>query len=538
MDVVRLIEALSNPALYAHAAARVEVRQTHISVVVLAGDYVYKFKKPVDLGFLDFSTLEKRYNYCRQEVVLNRRLAADVYLGVVPLIETGRGLVLGQENAETQPDQGEVVEWCVKMRRLPDDATFLKGVERGEVGVEMVELLAQRIAAFHQQAETNPRIASFGRSEGAAHIILDIFAQARSHIGTTVSAAVYSRVKSLEEQALARLGSLIDARADRGVPRDCHGDLHLDHIYCFPERGAPADLVIIDCIEFNERFRFTDPVADMAFAYMDFAFHSRRDLALAFAESYFRATKDDEGRILLPLYAAYRATVRGMVDGLMFMEKEVSETARRAALRGAHAHWLLALTELEEPSRKPCILLVSGLPGTGKSTLSAKLADAAGFDVIRSDQVRKELAGVPVHDPLPPSYYSAEWIDRTYAECLKRAEQLLLEGKRVLVDATFREEGQRRRFLDAAAHWGVPGFLLICEVGPETVQRRLSARKNDASDADWTIYQQIAEAWENLGSLTQNQSRSITMEANLEDALAAALVALRELGLISGGGGA
>ena len=173
------------------------------------------------------------------------------------------------------------------------------------------------------------------------------------------------------------------------MPRDTHGDLHLDHVYLFPDRAPPADLVIIDCIEFNERFRFADPVADMAFLVMDLAFHGRRDLARAFADAYFRASGDEEGRALLPFYTAYRAAVRGKVEGMELAEREVPEAERAAALVRARAHWLLALGELEEPGRRPCLVLVGGLPGTGKSTLARGLAEQAGFTVIRSDLVRR-----------------------------------------------------------------------------------------------------------------------------------------------------
>jgi aminoglycoside phosphotransferase family enzyme/predicted kinase len=527
MDLACLIEALSKPAAYAHPVDAVEVRQTHISVVFLARPYAYKLKKPVNLGFVDFSTLAKRHHFCEEEVRLNRRLAPAVYLGVVPVVRTEQGVQFEGE--------GEVVEWAVKMQRLPDEATLQEPLRRGGIGVALAETLGRRIASFHRVAEANERIAAFGRFDAVARIVLDIFAQAAPQVGTTVSKAVFDRVHGLAEQALARLRPLIEERAVRGVTRDCHGDLHLDHVYFFPDRAPPADLVIVDCIEFNERFRFIDPVADMAFPAMDFAFFGRRDLANAFIEAYFRASGDEEGRALLSLYGAYRATVRGAVEGLLLTEREVPEAERSAALQRARAHWLLALTELEEPERKPCLLLVAGLPGTGKSRLAQGLADRAGFCLIRSDVVRKELAGLapegqtPLH--LPESHYTPAWNERTYAECLRRAEQLLFDGKRVLVDATFREEQRRQTFLEAAVRWGVPACLLLCQATPETVRQRLEKRRGDVSDADWSVYLLAAQSWEEISPATRRMLREVPTEGSPAQSLARALDLLREFGL-------
>jgi aminoglycoside phosphotransferase family enzyme/predicted kinase len=522
-----MIEALSAPPAYPHPVGAVEVRQTHISVVFLAGPHAYKVKKPVNLGFLDFSTLEQRRHFCEEEVRLNRRLAPDVYLGVVPVVRTGKELRFEGE--------GEVIEWAVKMQRLPDEATFEERVRRGEVGAALVESLAQRIAFFHRGAEANERIASFGRFDAVARLVLDIFAQASPQVETTVSRAVFGRVKALAEDALSRLRPVIETRAARGVPRDCHGDLHLDHIYHFADREPPGDLVIIDCIEFNERFRFIDPAADVAFPAMDLAFHGRRDLACAFADAYFRASGDEEGRVLLPLYTAYRATVRGLVEGLELAETEVPRAERTAALDRARAHWLLALTELEEPVRKPSLLLVAGLPGTGKSSLARGLAEGAGFSVVRSDVVRKELAELSGQGQTTPQHrenlYSAERNEHTYAECLRRAEALLFEGRRVLVDATFREQRQRQTFLNAAVRWGVPVGILLCQAEPETVRRRLGLRQGDASDADWSVYLQVAANWEEMGMLTGQALQPVSTEGSPEQALSRAIEALQRLGL-------
>jgi aminoglycoside phosphotransferase family enzyme/predicted kinase len=527
MDLPRLIEVLSQPAAYPYPVGAVETRQTHISAVFLAGAYAYKLKKPVDLGFLDFTTLERRRHFCEEEVRLNRRLAPQVYLGVVPVVSVGQGLQFEGE--------GEAVEWAVKMQRLPDEATLQERLGRGEVGVDLIESLARRIVSFHREAEANARIAAFGRFEAVARIILDIFAEAAPQMGITVSRTVFGRVKSLAEEALSRLRPLIETRAARGMPRDCHGDLHLDHVYYFPDKRPPADLLIIDCIEFNERFRFIDPVADMAFPAMDLALGGRRDLARTFADAYFRAAGDHEGRALLPLYTAYRATVRGMVEGLELAEQEVPEAERSAALARARAHWLLALTELEEPGRKPCLLLVMGLPGTGKSRLAQGLVESAGFSVVRSDVVRKELAGLSGQGQTAPelweSLYTRAWNERTYTECLNRAGRLLFEGRRVVVDATFREEQKRQTFLQAAVQWGVPSGILLCQVEPETVRKRLENRQQDASDADWSVYQQVAASWDEIGSLAGQALQLISTQGNPEEALWRALEALRQWGL-------
>jgi aminoglycoside phosphotransferase family enzyme/predicted kinase len=530
MDLPRLIEALSDPTPYPHPVEGVEVRQTHISVVFLAGPFAYKVKKPVRPGFLDFGTLQKRRHFCEEEVRLNRRLAPHVYLGVVPVVASGGRVCFEGE--------GELIEWAVKMQRLPEAATFQERLRRGAVGVELAEALARRIAAFHRGAESNERIAACGRSGAVARLFRDVFGRASSQVGTTVTRAVLDRVRARVETVLTGLRCLMEARADRGMPRDCHGDLHLDHVYFFPERAPPADLVIIDCIEFNEHFRFGDPVADMAFPVMDFAFSGRRDLARAFADAYFRAADDEEGRPLLPLYTAYRAAVRGTVEGLLLAEREVPEAERAAALARARAHWLLALTELEEPGRRPCLLLVAGLPGTGKSSLARDLAARADFGVVRSDVVRKELAGLPdgrpAPRPLPQALYTAAWNEQTYAECLRRAERLLFEGRRVLVDATFREERQRQTFLEAAVRWGVPGALLLCQSEPATVRRRLEARRGDVSDADWPVSVRVASAWEELGPVSRQALHVLSTEGSPEQVLERALAVLRQAGLHDG----
>lgn len=529
MDLLQLIEALSVPSAYPHPADAVTVYQTHISVVFLAGPHAYKIKKPVDLGFVDYSTLERRRHFCEEEVRLNRRLAHDVYLAVVPVARDGRALRM--------EGTGAVVEWAVKMERLPDGATLRACLGRGDVGPEALEALAGRLAAFHESADSGEEIAAGGSFETVARNARENFEQAVPQVGVTLSQAVLDRLGTLTEAALARLRPLIEDRALRKVPRDTHGDLRLDHVYRFPERPPPNDWVVVDCIEFNERFRHADPVADIAFLAMELSLLGRRDLARTFADAYFRASGDEEGRALLPFYTAYRAAVRGKVEGMKQAEAEVPEGGRKSARDLSRSLWLFALAELAPAQERPCLVLLAGLPGTGKSTLARALAERAGFAVVRSDEVRKELAGKEASaggaGAFGEGIYTPEWDERCYAECLRRAEGLIFEGKRVIVDASFREEARRRRFLDAAVRWGITGCLLLCRSDPEVARKRLAGRLGDASDADWTIYEAAARRWEEPSPSTRAVTREIATSESRESATAQALAALQEFGLLT-----
>ena len=484
------------------------------------------------------------------------------------------------------------------MRRLPDDATLHNHLLRGLVSGKVVSTLAQKIAGFHAQADRGEHISACARFEIVAGNARENFAQSVSQVGvmsradprtvgekgtvptmlrtvpcfaksgqsptvlgSAVSRGVFDRLQTLTEEALDKHRALIERRSESGVPRDTHGDLRLDHVYLFPELGnsgktgsekgtvpfccaeksgqsppvLSADMVIIDCIEFNERFRFADPVADIAFLVMEFKFHGRGDLARTFADAYFLATGDDEGRTLLPFYTSYRAAVRGKVEGLKMAEPEVPPAEREAARTTARAYWLLSLGELEQPSKRPALLLIGGLPGTGKSTLAAELAERAGFCVIRSDVVRKELAGSSgvANDPagFERGIYSPDWTQRTYDECLRQTETLLFEGQRVIVDANFRDDAHRRAFLEMAARWCVPACFFVCQADPQTVRNRLANRRGDASDADWTIYLRAAETWQEPGDVTRAALRPIITDAVPTKPLDQAVSALREFQL-------
>jgi len=525
-DTDALIGELRDPAAYAQGVDRVEVIQTHISVVFLVGESAYKIKKPVDLGFVDYSTLARRKACCEAEVELNRRLAPGVYRGVVPIVREGGGLRMA--------GAGEAVEYAVHMRRLPEDRTLAALLRAGGVTPDLLRELAARVAAFHAAARHGPDVARWGAWSVVAGNCRENFEQVAAHVGETVSRPVFEELRALTEEALLVRRDEIEPRVAEDRIRDCHGDLRLEHVYWFPEAEAPADLLVVDCIEFNERFRYSDPVADVAFLVMELLREGVRDLAEAFVDAYFEASGDSAGRRLIPLYVAYRAVVRGKVLGFKATESEVPREERVRARDRARGHFLLALGALAPPAARPCLLVLSGLPASGKSHLAEQLRETAGFVWIRSDVVRKELAGLEPARSAKAAFgqglYAPEWSERVYAECLARAGQALFEGRRVLVDACFASEERRGAFLAAARTWGVRGRVVLLETEPERVAARLAARAGDASDADWAVYERMGAAWEPLGPRTRDAA--IVLDGGSTSVLGECEAALRQAGLL------
>jgi aminoglycoside phosphotransferase family enzyme/predicted kinase len=487
-----LLAELRDPAVFGRpAGARVELLQTHISIVALVGDDAYKFKKHVDLEFLDYTTLAQRLHFCAREVELNRRLAPDVYLGVAELRRGDDGrLRLG--------GPGELLDVAVHMRRLPDAATLAHRLAADEAGPALLHRIGRRLHDFHRTARRGRDISAYATSAAVAANARQNFAQLadlRPRLPDGPREPLLTRLAAATERALTRHRVEIDRRADHDIACDTHGDLRLDHIYLLPER-APHDLVILDCIEFNDQFRFSDPICDLAFLVMDLHRVARHDLADALLAGYFAADAPPvelAARALLPLYTAYRATVRAKVEAMKAAEPEVPADAAADALLAAHRLLLLALRELQPPALRPCLVLVTGLPGTGKSTLASRLA-ADGFAWVRSDAVRKQLAHLS--EAPDSNIYTPAWTDRTYATCLQHARAALLAGDRVVVDANFKREAQRAPFLALARDLGVPLLLLVCDADPAVVRDRLAKRTGDLSDADIAVYEAARGEWQ------------------------------------------
>lgn len=437
----------------------IDIVETHISTVILVGDDVYKIKKRVNLGFVDFTTLASREHFCREEVRLNRRLAPDVYRGVVPIRRAG-----------------EIEDWAVRMRRLPAEATLESRLRAGRLDARHLDEVARVMAHFHAHAETNAEICAGGSFATVANNCRENFDQT----GPSCS-PVWERVRHATELALEAARPRIEQRAALGVPRDTHGDLRLGHVYLLT-----TGVTIIDCVEFAPRFRHADPVADTAFLTMELHAEGRPDLAAAFSDAWFSASGDD-GDDLLEFYVAYRSVVRAKVRGMEAAQVGIRPAQRaRAALR-ARGHWLLALARLEPAARRPGLLVLCGLPGTGKSTLAAHLAADHGFHVVRTDVVRQEIGCADYSDA------SKALVD---AATLARVGTLLDDGRRVVVDAGLWTAGRRVPFVAAAHDRMLPRAIVPCEADRDEVRRRLRLRQGDASDADWRVYESAEALWE------------------------------------------
>ncbi len=517
-DLEALIAGLGRPSAYPHPVDRVEVRQTHASVVFLAGPYAYKLKKPLDLGFLDYSTRERRLRFCREEVRLNLRLAPGIYLDVVPVQVGPDGFRVGRagEDPEAEP--------MVRMVRLPDSATFRSRLGRGELAGPDLARLGARLAAFHREHRAGPDEVGYAGFGTVAGNCRENFSGLVPFVGDTVEATVLARLERRTEEALARLAPVIEARA-HGKATDGHGDLRLEHVYELAPgdlpagiEGVPTGLAVLDGIEFQPRFRVLDPVADAAFLAMELEHEGHPELASGFLDAYLAASRDPGGADVVPFYMAYRHVVRGKVRSFESREPEIPEAARASARERARAHLLAALGWLEPPEECPALVLCSGLPGAGKSMVAGLLEKHHGFVRISSDRTRKRLAGLDPDLPVPTgaksSLYSEASTVRTYRACREEAVVRLRAGERVVLDATWRRDRERAEILGLARKLHVPALWIEVAVPAEVARARISARPAGESDADLAIRERLAASWEPPGEDTLGAHRVLANETD------------------------
>jgi len=474
-----LIRSLLHPSVYPHPAPKVELVQTHISYVLLAGDFVYKIKKPVDFGFLNYTTLARRRFYCRQEVLLNSRLCSHTYLGVVA--------IRSQNGKLSFTGRGRIEEYAVKMRRLPEERMMNRLLEKGAVDREMIRAVAERLAAFHTEAATDQRSARSG-DQALRYAWRENFDQWSPYVGQTLTAEQDRILRCFGEAFFVRKRAVLERRVTQLRIRECHSDLRSDAV-CFTD-----GICIFDCVEFSRRIRLVDVARDVGFLAMDLEYRGHQELADAFVGDYERLSGDEDLRELVDFYKCYNACVRAKVEGLLIGEAEVPASKRRTARDAARRYFALASSYATELA--PAMLVITcGLPGTGKSTLAQSIAERTGFTVISSDIVRKQIAGLAPeehrYEAFRKGIYAADVTERTYAAMLERARKLLLEGRSVILDASFIRRSHRKATAQLAKETGAQFACTLLEVPPQTVRsglKRRVTRGTGPSDARWETY--------------------------------------------------
>jgi hypothetical protein len=463
--------------------------QTHASFVALAFPYVYKVKKAVNFGFLDFSTLEKRRFFCEREVKLNRRLCPQIYLGVVPISLKRGHLIFGEGD--------EVVEYAVKMRELSEGDLLHRRLERGDVRLEDMERVALALKDFYGSQTPTVEVESWGRMERLRVSTDENFRQTEAFIGWSLSRPAFEAIRFYTDEFYARHAALFESRVREGWIRDCHGDLHAEHIHI-----TPQSLHIYDCVEFNDRLRYVDVASDAAFLAMDLDFNGRADLSRHFVACMAKAL-DDAGMIpLMDFYKCYRAYVRGKVESLSSREKEVPRAERMVSRARARRYFRLAL-QYAVAGSQPTAFVVMGRVGSGKSALARALADELGWEVLSSDRTRKELAGVPLHRrgdaAARAALYSKTMTEKTYTALFEKAARLLKEGHSVLLDATFRRRAHRDQLRKQLKRLGVPYRFIEAQVPDDVARQRLWQREqkpeeiSDARLEDFAVLNRLYE---------------------------------------------
>ena len=505
-----LIDFLEAPASYPYAPEDVTIVQTHISYVAIAPPYVYKVKKPVDLGFLDFTTLERRRHYCEQEVALNQRLCTAIYEGVVPISRTADGLAL--------EDDSDVVEVAVKMRKLSDAGFADAQLERGVLTAHDLDRVAAKLQSFYEAQESSPKIAAAGRTEQLRVNTDENFEQTEDHVGTLLSRPAYDTIRYATNRFYDQQGDLLNRRRAGGHIVDAHGDLRLEHVHLTPER-----VCIYDCIEFNERFRHIDVANDIGFLAMDLDLHGRPDLAHHLVVHMVRGLRDPDLPRLVNFYKSYRAYVRGKVEGMRSLEDEVPPDEQAKSTKRARTAYQWALRYMVAGSQ-PLVVAVMGRVATGKSTVAQALADALGWAAVNSDRVRKEQAGVPLHERGDAStrdaLYAADMTEQTYTALFDIAVERGQSGQGTVLDATFSRRAHRDAFRDRLRDAAIPHVFVELTADDATIRTRLRQRERSSdavSDARLDDFEMLNARYEAPDALEDARHIHVTSEDNLED---------------------
>jgi aminoglycoside phosphotransferase family enzyme/predicted kinase len=512
------LKSLMKPDAYPEEVTSVELIQTHVSYIFLTDQHAYKIKKSVDFRFLNFSTIDRRRFYCNEEVRLNRRLCPDIYEGVVELRETPTGAAFH--------GTGVILDYAVKMKRLPADRMLDKLVVAGTVTPDAMREVSRVIAAFHLAALTSPSIADYGRLERIMFNWQENFEQTVMFENMTLPAHERESIRSWVETFAAEHEAVFQQRVDGGFIRECDGDIHLENI-CLDD-GA---IHIFDCIEFNERFRCCDTAADIAFLLMDLDYNGRHDLAVDVIDEYVTRTGDYDLVALIDFYKVYRAFVRGKVESFRLNDSGIDPEEQALARQRAARYFRLARGYIQRRRITPSLFITCGLMGSGKSTLTAQLAFELGVASFNSDEVRKQLAGLPPGTPARHFFgeglYDRQSTEATYAELLRLAESRLQNGSSVIVDAGFMHKIQRAPFTLLAQRLSVPLVILHVVCSEAEHKRRLQEREAEGTSVSDGRVELLALQTAGFEAPDESEGTLIPLSANAPPARMAETVYTR-----------
>jgi len=466
-----LITALCEPRVYDHAPSAISLIETHISWVLLTGRYAYKIKKPVNFGFLDFSTLEKRLFCCREECRLNRRLAADLYLEVVA--------ITGQPDHPKLGGSGEAIEYAVKMTQFPAEFILSERAEQGKLSRNEIDQIVTIIADFHDSIATAGDTSPYGEPDNIKHWFVENFDHIRPLLIDNHAKQQLQVIQAWGDEEWHKKSALMQQRKQQGDIKECHGDLHLGNMTLINGK-----VTVFDCIEFNPMLRWIDVISEVAFLFMDLQHCGYDRYAHRFINQYLQRTGDYQGLALFRYYLVYRALVRAKVSLL-----RMSQSADDAICKQAHSDYMkyANLAERFITYNQPVLIITHGFSGSGKSTFASQLAEHIGALQIRSDIERKRLFGYQAQEQsgsgIDTGLYTQDAGLKTYQRLIELAKATLDAGFSTIIDATFLKFEQRNQFRRLALDEGLKFFIIHVQASNAELTKRLQQRQHDASEA-------------------------------------------------------
>lgn len=465
----KMIRFLEDPGSYLHKPASVQILHTHASILSIAPPYVFKIKKMVDLGFLNFKSLKERKANAEREFTLNSRLCKELYVGIVPIFENKDGFSF--------KSGAKIIDYALQMNRLKDGFFLNQLLQKGEITVGLLNKILMILKNFYNSQESNKSIKKFGKPECIKESIDQNFSYFENTSFDFLNKDLIEIIRQNSEYFFRNNLDLFTRRIHEDKIKDCHGDLHLDHIHYYNNK-----VCIYDCIEFNDRFRYIDIASDIAFLAMDFDFYERQDLAQYVASRFSKMMQDQDILNLMDFYKSYRAAVRTKVEAIKYRQRDVPDEEKEKSLENAIKYFKLSL-RYSVIGSAPFVFLIGGRPGSGKSTLATQLAEVLGLHYISSDIVRKTKAEVPLYQQTSIEkkevLYSSKFTEEVYQEILNQILENVKHQKSIVVDASFGSKRNRALFIQTFEKYKIPFNFIEAMASDETIRKRLSNRETE-----------------------------------------------------------